>query len=285
MSRHYPVLTSRQLLDFRSCSPRCRRAAAHKTSPVSLRSAGCRMTTLPGLTSSAYNLGAQSRWWPLKAMAGSESGLPPRCTSLCERGRISPPVTGRQPKLSKSQHHVGSVCRVARVTAVSPHQSFAAQPMKIRAKSVLPRDSRLGPKSSFVSARCQQNNFTSTKEMTSIALIGFLLLFQLRPLSASQQLTKDRNKGKPQGLLVDTIAHSTIQYCSHQFLLKLKRPLTGLPECVLLVPLGLGEHRAVVARSLLVPSELLSEDMGFPPSAPIAFSHNPILTVSTFTPV
>ena len=262
MSRHYPVLTSRQLLDFHTRSPCCRRTAAHKISPISLRSAGCRMTTLPGLTSSAYNLGAPSRWWPLKAMAGSESGLPPRCTSLCERGRISSPVTGRQPKLSKSQHHVGSVCRVARVTAVSPHQSFAAQPMKIRAKSVLPRDSRLGPKSSFVSARWQQNNFTSTKE--SIALIGFLLLFQLRPLSASQQLTKDRNKGKPQGLLVDTIAHSTIQYCSHPFLLKLKRPLTGLPECVLLVPLGSGEHRAVVARSLLVPSEFLSEKYGVP---------------------
>ena len=149
-----------------------------------------------------------------------------------------------------------------RATAVSPHQSFAAQPMKIQAKSVLPRDSRLGPKSSFVSARWQQNNFTSTKE--SIALIGFLLLFQLRPLSASQQLTKDRNKGKPQGLLVDTIAHSTIQYCSHPFLPKLKRPLTGLPECVLLVPLGSGEHRAVVARSLLVPSEFLSEKYGVP---------------------
>ena len=106
MSRHYPVLTSRQLLDFRSCSPCCRRTAAHKISPISLRSAGCRMTTLPGLTSSAYNLGALSRWWPLKAMAGNESGLPPRCTSLCERGRISSPVTERQPKLSKSQHHV-----------------------------------------------------------------------------------------------------------------------------------------------------------------------------------
>ena len=136
--------------------------------------------------------------------------------------------------------------------------------MKVRAKSAFPGDSRLDPKSSFVSARCQQNNFTSAKEMTSIALIGFLLLFQLRPLSASQQLTKDRNKGKPQGLLVDTIAHSTIQYCSHQFLPKLKRPLTGLSECVLLVPLGSGEHRAVVARSLLVPSEFLSEKYGVP---------------------
>ena len=45
----------------------------------------------------------------------------------------------------------------------------------------------------------------------------------------------------------------------------------GVARGVLLVPLGLGEHRAVVARSLLVPSELLSEDMGFPPSAPIVF--------------
>ena len=188
-------------------------------------------------------------------------GAPSTLHQLCERGRISSPVPGRQPKLSKSQHHVGSVCRVEGHCSVS-HQSFAAQPMKIRAKSVLPKDSRLGPKSSFVSARWQQNNFTSTKE--SIALIGFLLLFQLRPLSASQQLTKDRNKGKPQGLLVDTIAHSTIQYCSHPFLPKLKRPLTGLPECVLLVPLGSGEHRAVVARSLLVPSEFLSEKYGVP---------------------
>ena len=67
-------------------------------------------------------------------------------------------------------------------------------------------------------------------------------------------------------------------------LLKLKQPLTGLPECVLLVPLGLGEHRAVVARSLLVPSELLSEDMGFPPSAPIVFSNSTTLTVSHSPP-
>ena len=120
MSRHYPVLTSRQLLDFHTRSPCCRRTAAHKISPISLRSDGCRMTTSPGLASSAYNLGAPSRWWPLKAMAGSESGLPPRCTSLCERGRISPPVTGRQPKLSKSQHHVGSVFSVEGHCSVSP---------------------------------------------------------------------------------------------------------------------------------------------------------------------
>ena len=78
MSRHYPVLTSRQLLDFHTRSPCCRRTAAHKISPISLRSAGCRMTTLPGLTSSAYNLGAPSRCWPLKAVAGRESGLPLR---------------------------------------------------------------------------------------------------------------------------------------------------------------------------------------------------------------
>ncbi len=67
-------------------------------------------------------------------------------------------------------------------------------------------------------------------------------------------------------------------------LLKLKQLLTGLPECVLLVPPSLGEHRAVVARSLLVPSELLSEDMGFPPSAPIVFSNSTTLTVSHSPP-
>ena len=38
--------------------------------------------------------------------------------SLCLRGRISPPVTGGRPKLSKRQHHVGSVCSV-NLTAVS----------------------------------------------------------------------------------------------------------------------------------------------------------------------
>ena len=58
----------------------------------------------------------------------------------------------------------------------------------------------------------------------------------------------------------------------------------GVARGVLLVPLGLGEHRAVVARSLLVPSELLSEDMGFPPSAPIVFSNSPALTVSHSPP-
>ena len=97
-------------------------------------------------------------------------------------------------------------------------------------------------------------------------------------------MAKGRNKGQPQGLLVGAFAPAYHPVLFPSVLLKLKQLLTGLPECVLLVPPSLGEHRAVVARSLLVPSELLSEDMGFPPSAPIVFSNSPALTVSHSPP-
>ena len=137
-----------------------------KTSPVSLRSAGCRMTIMPGYHTSAYNLGAQSHWRPLRVMANNKSELPPRCTSPVPERSDFPPVTGGRSKLSKRRHHVGSVCSVIFPLQCLPNQSSAARPMKVRAKSVSPRDSRLNPQSSFVSARCQQKTLQAAKETT-----------------------------------------------------------------------------------------------------------------------
>ena len=90
-----------------------------KTPPVLLRSAGCRMTIMPGYHTSAYNLGAQSHWRPLRVMANNKSELPPRCTSPVPERSDFPPVTGGRSKLSKRRHHVGSVCSVCSVFPIN----------------------------------------------------------------------------------------------------------------------------------------------------------------------
>ena len=90
-----------------------------KAPPVSLRSAGCRMTIMPGYHTSAYNLGAQSHWRPLRVMANNKSELPPRCTSPVPERSDFPPVTGGRSKLSKRRHHVGSVCSVCSVFPIN----------------------------------------------------------------------------------------------------------------------------------------------------------------------
>ena len=52
------------------------------------------MTIMPGYHTSAYNLGAQSHWRPLRVMANNKSELPPRCTSPVPERSDFPPVTG-----------------------------------------------------------------------------------------------------------------------------------------------------------------------------------------------
>ena len=53
-------------------------------------------------------------------MAGNKSSSLHVAQDCAERGRISPPVTGRRPKLSNRRHHVGSVCSVEGHCSVSP---------------------------------------------------------------------------------------------------------------------------------------------------------------------
>ena len=90
-----------------------------KPLPSRFVSAGCRMTIMPGSHKSAYNLGAQSHWRPLRVMANNKSELPQRCTSPVLERSDFPPGHREAIKVIQTRHHVGSVCSVIFTTAVS----------------------------------------------------------------------------------------------------------------------------------------------------------------------
>ena len=107
--------------------------------------------------------------------------------------------------------------------------------MRVRAKSVSPRDSQLKSAILICERRAVGKNF-----------INFCRALDSNRYQHLQYLAKGRNKGQPQGLLVGAFAPAHHPVLFPSVLLKLKQLLTGLPECVLLVPPSLGEHRAVV---------------------------------------
>ena len=91
-----------------------------KPLPSRFVSAGCRMTIMPGSHKSAYNLGAQSHWRPLRVMANNKSELPQRCTSPVRERSDFPPGHREAIKVIQTRHHDGSVCSVEGHCSVFP---------------------------------------------------------------------------------------------------------------------------------------------------------------------
>ena len=123
--------------------------------------------------------------------------------------------------------------------------------MRVQAKSVSPQNSQLGPQSSFASVALSAKILQIFAALSTQTVVS---IYNIWPKAVI--------KGRPQGLLVALCPCRPSSTCSPSVLPKLKQIPTGLSECALLVPSRLGEHRAVVSRSLFVPSELLSEDYG-----------------------